>query len=1181
MQTKYINKQIIKDFRLKANEYINKKFLEKKLNNRIFKKNSNFFNKYIFEILLIFLLNILFFSMSTSENNRKTSKVNKISFIVVGFGQSLILSGQVSLPDLVKVNKEEVQLTGRYYEFGELINKVEFTWYSLPSCKQMFEHCTKIVSIDFSKFDSTGITDMSNMFYECTSLEYINFGNSFDTSSVITMENMFYGCSKLIALDLSMFKTESLTTMTSMFFSASSLVSLDLSSFNTTSVENMNNLCYKCEKLVFINLKSFEEKENLCCSNIFSTSMSNVKFCIDKDKSPNINNYISRINGNNVCEDDCFKENYKTIPEKNICINDCQNDEIYSYEDHNICYKNKIHSYYEDEEDDEESDNSEENQKESSDENSVSSEESSESSEESSESSEESSESLEESSESSEESSKSSEDSNESSEESSESSEESSESSEESSESSEESSESSEESSESSEESNESSEESSESSEESSESSEESNESSEESNESSEESSESSEESSESSEESNESSEESNESSEESSESSEESSKSSEDSNESSEEGPGYFESSDNSFEASSPENMENFDALNFFKESKKASNEELTNKDEVIISLKENLINGNLSSLLTDLVNGTKEDLIAEYKDIIYQLTTTENQKDDSYSNISTIDLGECEDKLKGIYGINPNISLIILKIDYKMEGLLIPIIGYEVYNPLNMSQMNLSYCNDINIKLNIPVSIDEDEVEKYDPNSDYYNDNCYAYTTENGTDIILNDRKSEYVDNNLSLCENNCQFNGYDSETKKALCECVTKIEINLISDIISNGNLLSNNLSSSDNSKTNIGTLKCVSLLFSKNGLIKNIGSYLMVLTLIIFAVSIFIFYKCGYELIEQNIKEIITLKTGKKKKEEKRQKNKKKKMKIKKISNPGRKRKKKIKSRKSSMATNKLFISPSKTFVKNTNLIENDEKKISIYKRKSSEKIGKPIKYKESELNLLNYKLAILCDRRTFIEYYNNLNSIKISVLFAFYPMDDYNIKIIKICLFFLWFVIYFSVNTFFFNDNTFHQIYLDGGKYNFIYFLPQIIYSFIICIIINNFIKYFSLSERNFLEIKNENNIKKIKDKADSVKRCLIIKYITFFILSFVFLIVFWYYLSSFCAVYQNTQIYLLINTGISFLIGSLFPLIFNLLPCLIRMNSLKSKNSETLYSISKFIQILLNIKKLN
>ena len=39
----------------------------------------------------------------------------------------------------------------------------------------------------------------------------------------------------------------------------------------------------------------------------------------------------------------------------------------------------------------------------------------------------------------------------------------------------------------------------------------------------------------------------------------------------------------------------------------------------------------------------------------------------------------------------------------------------------------------------MNIPVSIDENNLFKYDPNSAYYRDNCYAYTTENGTDIIL----------------------------------------------------------------------------------------------------------------------------------------------------------------------------------------------------------------------------------------------------------------------------------------------------------------------------------------------------------------------------------------------------------------------------------------------------------
>ena len=41
------------------------------------------------------------------------------------------------------------------------------------------------------------------------------------------------------------------------------------------------------------------------------------------------------------------------------------------------------------------------------------------------------------------------------------------------------------------------------------------------------------------------------------------------------------------------------------------------------------------------------KQDLIVENNDIIFQITTTENQKNNNYSNISNIDLGECEDRL------------------------------------------------------------------------------------------------------------------------------------------------------------------------------------------------------------------------------------------------------------------------------------------------------------------------------------------------------------------------------------------------------------------------------------------------------------------------------------------------------------------------------------------------------
>ena len=651
-------------------------------------------------------------------------------------------------------------------------------------------------------------------------------------------------------------------------------------------------------------------------------------------------------------------------------------------------------------------------------------------------------------------------------------------------------------------------------------------------------------------------------------------------------------ESTENDINNRSSETSENlindstaiFSSEQFFKDSHQTSNEESSNKDETIRHLKEDIKKGNLDSLLSDLINGTSGDLIAEYKDITYQITTTDNQNKGIYNKISSINLGICEDNLKRIYNIDKNLSLIILKIDYKMPGLLIPVIGYEVYDPINKTQLNLSYCNDTTIKLNIPVTIDEDKEYKYDPTSDYYNDECYAYTTENGTDIILNDRKNEYNEQNLSLCENNCTFNGYNSETKKALCECETKIKINLISDILAEENILSNTFNETKESSTNVGALKCVSLLFSKNGLIKNIGSYILFFTIGLFAISTIIFYKCGYQLIVNNIHDILSKKNinnlGTRNKNKKNTKSKKKKKQSKRnLVNPNKKQKK-INNKKPHLSS-KLFdqniISYSKTNLKHTNAILSNEKhKMQIntsYKAKNISHSSK-IKLKETELNHLIYKEALIYDKRTFMGYYCCLNKIKVPILFAFYPVDDYNIRIIKICLFFLSFVICFSINTFFFNDSTFHQIYLDGGKYNFPYFLPKIILSFFLSHCINILLKYFCLSEKNFLEIKNGKNEDEISIKADSVKRCLIIKYIIFFISSFIFLIVFWYYLSSFCAVYQNTQIYLIINTTFSFLISIIYPLFYNIIPSLIRISSFKGNNNEFLFKISMLLQEL-------
>ena len=82
-----------------------------------------------------------------------------------------------------------------------------------------------------------------------------------------------------------------------------------------------------------------------------------------------------------------------------------------------------------------------------------------------------------------------------------------------------------------------------------------------------------------------------------------------------------------------------------------------------------------------------------------------------------------------------------------------------------------------------------------------------------------------------------------------------------------------------------------------------------------------------------------------------------------------------------------------------------------------------------------------------------------------------------------------------------------------------------------------------------------------------------IKYTIFFILGIIFLGFFWILLSSFGAVYQNTQIFLVKNTLISFAIDMVYPFFYNIFRCIFRMISLSAK-SEYIYNFSKFLQLL-------
>jgi hypothetical protein len=225
----------------------------------------------------------------------------------------------------------------------------------------------------------------------------------------------------------------------------------------------------------------------------------------------------------------------------------------------------------------------------------------------------------------------------------------------------------------------------------------------------------------------------------------------------------------------------------------------------------------------------------------------------------------------------------------------------------------------------------------------------------------------------------------------------------------------------------------------------------------------------------------------------------------------------------------------------------------------------------------ELNWLSYKDAIKYDKRNNCEYYCSLIKSKQLFVFTLCSFNDYNSGIIKKFMLFLSFALHYTSNALFFDESTLHQIYEDEGKFNFEYQISHILISAAIStFILRLILQTLVLTDKDILQVKLQStktlaiNMKKKKLKY------MKIKFAIFFILNFILLGLFWYYLTCFNAIYQNTQVYLIENTFISFGFSLFYPFIINIFPMIIRMCSIHSsnKNQECFYKLSQIIQLI-------
>ena len=155
-------------------------------------------------------------------------------------------------------------------------------------------------------------------------------------------------------------------------------------------------------------------------------------------------------------------------------------------------------------------------------------------------------------------------------------------------------------------------------------------------------------------------------------------------------------------------------------------------------------------------------------------------------------------------------------MKINIEEKGMKIPIVEYEVYHQLNVNdskheKLDLSECKDTNIDISIPVKLDK-ELYKHNASDEYYNNKCLVTTSNSGTDICLKDRRNEFIEHNLTLCENNFILIDYNYTTYRTKCNCKLKVKLSIINDIKFDKNKLLKSFTDVKGFFTNIDVVKC---------------------------------------------------------------------------------------------------------------------------------------------------------------------------------------------------------------------------------------------------------------------------------------------------------------------------------------------------------------------------------
>ena len=258
-------------------------------------------------------------------------------------------------------------------------------------------------------------------------------------------------------------------------------------------------------------------------------------------------------------------------------------------------------------------------------------------------------------------------------------------------------------------------------------------------------------------------------------------------------------------------------------------------------------------------------------------------------------------------------------------------------------------------------------------------------------------------------------------------------------------------------------------------------------------------------------------------------------------------------------------------------KDTNTNTNSEFKRSVknkekQKQKNKERERDDKILDDYELNHLEYEEAIEKDKRGFCKIYWSILKRDELILFTFISWNDYNLFNIKIERFIFIILNIMAMNGFLFADKSIHNLYLNGVNYDFVQQILQIVLSVIITHVLEIFLCFLSMTDRYIYEIKALPKSERTGEKMFEILKRMKIRLIAFLVSLLFVSIFYWYFISSFCAVYSNTQGMYILDCVLSFAILLIDPFLVYALVTVLRKISIykvNNKKLKCLYIVSR------------